>query len=489
MSNDLTRRKLSKTLKPHWVWAIALGSSIGWGSFVLPADWMNEAGPLGVILGLTIGAVLMAIIAISYGVLIRNYPVSGGEFAYAFLSLNRVHAYISGWFLTLGYICIVALNATAFALMFKFVFPNAIERWKMYEVAGWDVYFTEIIIVTTIVLIFTLVNIKGGGLSGRMQFIFCMILVVGVFSIAGLMTANPVTSFENMTPLFKPEISSMAAVLTIVAIAPFAYVGFDNVPQAAEEFKFSSKKALTLIMLAILFAAIIYSFMITATAVAAPWQETSSAELIWGTGTVVKDVLGTGGMIILVIALTMGIFTGLNGFLISSSRVLFAMARGIVLPSMFAKLHSKNNTPYVAIIFAAMVAVIAPWFGRNVLGWIVDMSSVGVSIAYFYTTFTAYKMLKWSKKDPKYDEKINIVSPWRKVVALLGMISSISFLGLLLYPNSPAALGKESLIALLVWIIIGIAFYLIKRKELLSHDRDDLAYLILGEKKFNLKKE
>lgn len=149
--NGLERKKLSKTLKPHWVWAIALGSSIGWGSFVLPADWMAGAGPLGVILGLSIGAVLMAIIAISYGVLIRNYPVSGGEFAYAFLSLNRVHAYISGWFLTLGYICIVALNATAFALMLKFVFPDFIQNMKIYTVAGWDVYFTEIIIVTLLV--------------------------------------------------------------------------------------------------------------------------------------------------------------------------------------------------------------------------------------------------------------------------------------------------------------------------------------------------
>lgn len=122
--NTEKRETLDRTLKPHWVWAIALGSSIGWGSFVMPATWMGQAGPAGVIIGLGIGALLMAIIAISYGVLIRNFPVSGGEFAYAFLGLNRTHAFISGWFLTLGYICIVALNATAFALMLKFIFPH-----------------------------------------------------------------------------------------------------------------------------------------------------------------------------------------------------------------------------------------------------------------------------------------------------------------------------------------------------------------------------
>src|SRR5690625_1869734 len=110
------RETLKKSLKPHWVWAIALGSSIGWGAFVQPTSWMAGVGPLGVIIGFLIGALLMMLIAISYGFLIRSFPVSGGEFAYSYISVGRTHAFISGWFLTLGYICIVGLNASAFAL-------------------------------------------------------------------------------------------------------------------------------------------------------------------------------------------------------------------------------------------------------------------------------------------------------------------------------------------------------------------------------------
>src|SRR5699024_12701791 len=101
---------IKKTLKAHWVWAIALGSSIGWGAFVQPTTWMSEAGPLGVIIGFGIGALLMMLIAVSYGFLIKSFHVSGGECAYPFVSLGRTHAFICGWFLTLGYICIVALN-------------------------------------------------------------------------------------------------------------------------------------------------------------------------------------------------------------------------------------------------------------------------------------------------------------------------------------------------------------------------------------------
>src|SRR5699024_5287650 len=115
---------------------------------------------------------------------------------------------------------------------------------------------------------------------------------------------------------------------------------------------------------------------------------------IWGTGTAIKEVLGTMGLVVLVIALTMGIFTGLNGFIISSSRLLFAMSRAKILPAGFAKLHGKHQTPYIAIIFTVILAMLAPWFGREALTWVVDMSSIGVSIAYFYTCFTAFKLFK-----------------------------------------------------------------------------------------------
>ncbi|HEY4601032.1 MAG TPA: APC family permease [Cerasibacillus sp.] len=243
------RESLKKSLKPHWVWAIALGSSIGWGAFVQPTNWMSEAGPFGVIIGFGIGALLMMLIAVSYGFLIKNFPVSGGEFAYAFISLGRKHAFISGWFLSLGYICIVALNASAFTLMFKYIFPAFIQNLHMYELAGWDVYFTEVIIATLALIVFAYLNIKGSGLTGSMQFIFCVIMVAGVLLLSAFVGISPESSVENMKPFFNPEVTTFSAIISIVAIAPWAYVGFDNVPQMAEEFYFSSQKAFRLIIL------------------------------------------------------------------------------------------------------------------------------------------------------------------------------------------------------------------------------------------------
>lgn len=475
------RKTLKKSLKPHWVWAIALGSSIGWGAFVQPTNWMNTAGPLGAMLGFAIGGLLMMIIAISYGFLIKSFPVSGGEFAYAFVSLGRVHAFISGWFLTLGYICIVALNASAFALMFKFVFPKFVENFYLYQIAGWNVYGTEIILATAVLFIFGYFNIIGSGFSGRLQFIFCAVLVLSVIALTFLVGAQPGAGFANVQPLFPDEKTAFAAIIAIVAIAPWAYVGFDNVPQLAEEFNFSSKKAFNLIIGALFFAILLYVLMILATAMARPWQDLGAENLLWGTGTVVKDLLGSFGMVILVIAVSMGIFTGLNGFIVSSSRLLFAMSRAKYIPEAFSKLHPKHNTPYVSIIFAVAISLAAPWFGREALVWVVDMSSIGVTIAYFYTCYTAYKLFKW-KMTSDFNTSINAVSPVKKAFAGFGIFSSIIFLSLLLIPGSPAFLGIQSRIALVVWIVLGVVFYLFKRKDLNAIPDSEMNYLILGSK-------
>lgn len=474
------RTTLKKSLKPHWVWAVALGSSIGWGAFVQPTDWMSTAGPLGASLGLAIGGLLMMLIAVSYGFLIRSFPVSGGEFAYAFISLGKTHAFISGWFLTLGYICIVALNASALALMMRFVFPSLLENLYMYEVAGGDVYGVEIMVATVALAIFGYLNVRGGVFSGKAQFIFCVVMIIGIVLISLLVGAQPSTGLENASPNFPPGTNAGAAIVSIIAISPWAFVGFDNVPQAAEEFNFSSKKAFGLIIFAIAAAVVLYGMMIFSVAISTPWQKLTATDNVWGTGFAIKELLGNVGLLIVMVALTMGIITGLNGFIISTSRLLFAMSRAKFIPKAFSKLHKKYETPYVSIIFTVLIAMIAPWFGRNVLGWVVDMSSVGVTIAYFYTCYTAFSLFKW-RKDQQYNKGYYVVSPMRKVLAGLGAIVSVVFLGLLIVPGSPAYLEVQSRIALVIWIVMGIIFYLVKRKDYKKVSDKEMSYLILGK--------
>jgi amino acid transporter len=478
------RKKLEKSLKPHWVWAIAFGSAIGWGAFVLPTDWIGQAGPLGVVIGLLLGAALMMIIGVSYGFLIEKFPVTGGEFAYAYIGFGRRFAFMAGWFLTLGYICIVALNASALALLAKFLFPDFVRTGNMYTVAGYEVSIVQIAIASLALILFALLNIRGASFSGQTQFVFSIILILGItlLAVGAIFTEGP--SLAHIEPAFNPEQTALASILTILAIAPFAYVGFDNIPQAAEEFKFEPKKAFGLIIWSLLAAGLAYSAMILITASTMPWQQLlaqiNQTQSVWGTGDAIESYFGRAGVFIIAIAVCMGIFTGLNGFYISASRLTFAMGRARILPDAFRQLHPKYKTPYVGILFTMAICLIAPWFGRQALLWVVDMSSTGVAIAYFFCTATAYKFFRWSDGDSSNDSATT-VAPGKKLLSLIGMISALGFLALLLLPWSPASLGKESYIALLVWILIGVIFYLFNSKRYNSIDRKEMNYLILGK--------
>lgn len=479
MSEMEQREQLEKCLKPQWVWAIAFGSAIGWGSFVLPADWIGMAGPMGAILGLTIGAVLMIVIGVSYGFLIKIYPVTGGGFSYSYLGFGRTHAFFCGWFLTLGYMSIVALNASALALLAKFLIPDVATFGRMYQVAGWDVYLGEVLIASFALILFAGINIRGGSLSGKSQYYFCLLLVAGALFVVLGMLFSDTTSFDNMRPWFNPEISSWAAVFSIVAIAPWAYVGFDSVPQAAEEFDFSPAKAFMLIVMALIMAAVHYGMLIMATAIAMPWGELVAQSPVWGTGEVVKGTMGTLGLTALSLSLAMGIATGLNGFYISTSRLMFAQGRAKFLPEAFGQLHVNFRTPVVGIITTCCICLIAPWFGREVLLWIVDMAATGVAIAYFYCCAAAYRCFKWTAAGKGKDYE-GCVSPFKKILSALGALSALSFLGLLLIPGSPGALKTPSWIALLVWGALGVVLYIKRREHIHGVSKAHLDRMILA---------
>lgn len=472
------RAQLQKTLKPHWVMAVALGSSIGWGCFVLPGDWLAQAGTLGAMTGFLIGALLMMLIAVSYGFMIRKFPVSGGEFAYAFIGYERNHAYLCGWFLTLGYMSIVALNASACALLVKFLSPGFMAKTGlMYQIAGWDVYFGEVLIAGAALILFAYLNIRGAKMSGRLQFIMCMGFLAGAIMLALGCILHPVTIVADAKPLFPPGMKPSMAIMAIVAIAPWAYVGFDNVPQTAEEFDFPPAKAFLLIIVALLLAGLMYCLMIFATAMSSPWEVIAAQKSAWVTGDSISHLLGPVGLVILSISLLMGIGTGLNGFYVSASRLLFAMGRARILPNWFAKIHPKYHTPYNGIIFTCIICFLAPWFGREVLGWIVDMSSLGVTIAYLYTCLVAYHCTKWTG-DKTIDSS---VAPGTKFLALMGVFATVCFLGLLLIPGLPSSLTTPSWIALIVWILMGLGFYIYRNKEFKKIPKENITHLILGE--------
>lgn len=464
------RVELQKGLKQSNVWAIALGTIIGFGCFVLPGDWIQKAGPVGTALGLFLGGLMMLVIGKSYGFMVSNFPVAGGEYAYSYQKFGRNHAFACGWLLTLGYLSVVPLNATALPILAKFVAPHLFTRGYLYTVAGWKVYTFEIMIASSAILVFGFLNYKGVQVMGSIQLLMVILLVGSVALLGGGSFLKSGLEGGNLQPLYAPDKTPLASILAILAIAPWAYAGFDTIPQASEEFGFSPKKALKLIILAILIGAVMYAIVTLGTAVVFPWQELVARKPMWATGESMKASMGFLGLIFLITGVTMGIFTGINGFYLATSRLLFSMGRSKALPAWFAKVHPKYKTPYNAIFFTLLISMVAPWFGRQVILWILDMSAVGTAVGYSYTCLAAYFLSKayWGG--------------WSKTSHFIGFLFALGFLVLLCVPGMPAFMGPQSWVAFALWVGMGITFYTFQAKQYRRLPKKELDYLILGKK-------
>lgn len=462
MKNDV---KLEKKLSPINVLSLALGCIIGWGAFVMPGNtFLVNAGPLGTVIAMLIAAMVMILIAFNYHFMINKYPVAGGEFTYAQMAFGENHAFLCSWFLGLSYLAIVPLNATALALIGRNLMNNVLQVGFHYSVAGYDIYLGEIVLAVVALVLFAWLSICGVKFAGVFQtgLVFALVGGVAIIGIAALL--SPEVKWSNLSPAFYPGASRLSGVLAVVAVAPWAFVGFDTIPQAAEEFKFSPKKTRMIMIFSIFFGALVYVILNTVTAAVIPdgynsWNEyideanSLSGLISLPTFHAAYMLLGNIGLVLVGIAVLAAILSGVIGFYMAASRLLYSMSNDNVLPKWFGKLHEKYKTPSNAILFVLFVSLIAPFFGRTALGWIVDMSSVGAAVGYAYTSAAAFKFAK------KEGNKGIMFT------GLIGFIMGIVFVLLLLVPVFECSLGKESYICLAIWILLGLAFYVWTRRR------------------------
>jgi len=352
------------------------------------------------------------------------------------------------------------MNCTALGLMTRKLFFGVFQFGKMYQVAGYDIWLGEILLSLTVLSIITGLSVRGVRKAGWVQTVMAFSLA-SAFAIILISTFfSPVTHWTNLKPFWGPAANASSkevwqGILAIVAVAPWAYVGFDTIPQAAEEFSFSTRRINGIMIVAIAFGCLVYSCNNLVTAAASPDWTLFIKQHDWAVGAAVEALMGKPGLVILGIAISCAILTGILGFLTATSRLLFSMARDGYVPAWFAYVHPKHHTPSHAIVFCFLVSVCGPFFGRTALGWFVDMSAIGGAIGFGYTCAACLATIRREKK----------IRTGMATLAALGTLFSLGFCALLLIPGLPGCLGLPSYVMLGVWVALGAAFAAFMRKR------------------------
>ena len=265
--------KFLRVLSRREVLALAFGAMIGWSWVVLSADWIKSAGTIGAIMAFLGGGVAMTVIGLTYAELASALPFAGGEHVYSERALGSVASFICTWSIILGYVSVVTFEAVALPTVLDSLIPG-LDRVYLWSVAGWDVYLTWVLVGVAGSVGMTVLNVRGVRMAAVLQTVVVgLILLVGLAFILGSVVAG---NTSNLEPLFEDGFSGITLVLVMV---PFMFVGFDTIPQAAEEINLPFRDIGTVLMLSVFMGVAWYSLIILGVGLMLGPEEYESTDL------------------------------------------------------------------------------------------------------------------------------------------------------------------------------------------------------------------
>lgn len=432
-----TDAKFTRVLGQWDVLAIAFGAMIGFGWIVLTGGFLDEAGTGGAALAFVLGGIVMGFVALTYAELVAAMPQVGGEHQYLLRAIGSKPAFVCSWFLVFGYVSVVAFEAVALPQTMLFLFPDMLAV-KLWTIAGYDVYLSWVAVGVGAAAVMTYLNYRGVRAAAVFQTIAVLFLMaVGAALILGSFSGG---SVSQMDPWFT---GGAAGIIGVLVATPFLFVGFDVIPQSAEEINLPYRKIGIMILVSLVAAISWYVMIMLTVGSSLPAADLAASELavadgmttLWGSESMGK---------ILVLGGVAGILTSWNGFLIGASRLVYAMAESGMLPAWFAQLHPKYKTPKNALIFIGGLSILAPIFGRQMLVWLVDAGSVSLIIAF---AMVAISFVVLRRTEPQMERPFR--TPGGSATGVIAVILATG-LGILFLPGMPAAL-----IWPYEWVIFG----------------------------------
>lgn len=461
MQND---NDVKKVLSRWDVLFLAFGAMIGWGWVVMSGEWILGAGTVGAMIAFVAGGILVIFVGLTYAELASSMPTTGGALIYVLRGVGPKSAFIAAWMLALGYISVVAFEAVALPTVIEYIFPNY-KVGYMYSINDYDVYASWVLVGAAASIFVTIVNYMGVKSAAFLQMVLTIIIaLIGLLLIFGGIFNGEAA---NAQPLFE---GGLGGIMVVAIMTPFMFVGFDVIPQTAEEMKVPAKAIGKILVISVVMAVVWYLAIILAVGLGLDKESLAASTL--STADAMANVFGSDIFgIVLILGGVAGIITSWNAFIVGGSRILYAMADKKMLPAWFGKLHPKHGTPTNGVLFIGGLATIAPFLGRPMLLWLTNAGGLGIVIAYL---LAAVAFVQLRKNEP------DMLRPFRagksSFVGWLAVIFSVFFVALYL-PGMPAALvWPYEWVIIAGWAVLGVLLMIMMRKnfpkEKMSFDKE-----------------
>ncbi len=399
-TNDSTPKGLKKNLSTMHILLYGVGTMLGAGIYVLVGKVAGYAGVFAPISFLVAG-VLAGLTAYSYSLLSPRFPKSGGEIEYVLEATHskRLSALV-GW----GVIFTGFISAAAIAKGFVGYLDIFIE-------------FPDWMVITTVILLLSAVAIWGIGESMVVIGIITCIEVGGlIFIIAASGVSLPEIKEGFIEPVLNAPDYDMLAVFSGAFLAFYAFVGFEDLANVAEEVK-NPKKSMPIALLGSLVISLILYVLVAIVAVVA-----LPLEILSSTKAPMADILAPrgDGYISFIAAISLiAVINGVLAQIIMGARVLFGLARHGNAPSFLNKVHQKFQTPIAATLVMAVIIIFLA----------IAVPIVNLANATSYVIITIFVFVNFSQVILIYrDRKLNMFRTIKFWLPFLGGLLCLVFL-------------------------------------------------------------
>lgn len=457
------KSEFNKVLNAWDVLVIAFGAMIGWGWVVSTGGWIEKGGVLGAAIGFVIGGIMIFFVGMTYAELTAAMPQCGGEHVFSYKAMGSTGSFICTWMIILGYVSVACFEACAFPTIITYLWPGFLKGY-LYTVAGFDIYASWLIVAIVIAFLIMMINIIGAKTAAVLQTVLtCIIGGAGILLIIASVINGTVDNLDGQMFASSSAGLNVKAIIGVAALSPFYFIGFDVIPQAAEEINVPAKKIGSILILSVVLAVVFYALVIVAVGLVMGPQAIVDSEQ--ATGLVTADAMAAAFNAkimakVIIVGGMCGIVTSWNSFLLGGSRAMYSMAESYMIPKFFAKLHPKHKTPINALILIGSLTMLAPFAGRKMLVWISDAGNFGCCVAY---CMVALSFIILRKKEPDMPRPYKV--PAYKFFGTMAVIMSGFMVTMYCIPGSGGSLIAQEWGIVLAWCALGVVFFVFCKKK------------------------
>jgi amino acid transporter len=342
-SPAIARRELPRKLGLVTGMAVVVGVIIGSGIFRVPSPIAAQAGNLtGIGLVWILGGIVALFGALSIAELAAMYPAAGGPYVYLREAYGRPLAFLFGWMWLLTTPISWAAQSLLFAeyLGFFVPIPAAVQH----------------VIAAALIVVVAAANYRSVKLGAVIQnlstgakVLAILCLAVAIFALAPGGAQNPL----NAEPLGVAKWSGIG--IGLVA-ALWAYDGWENLTTLSGEVRNPQRNLPLALIGGVIVVMIVYLLINAAYLRALPLPQLAASKSV--AADAAGAVVGRAGASLVGALVMLSVFGTLNGSILSSPRVFFAMAEDGLFFRTVGKVHPRYQTPHVAIAFIAVLAVV-----------------------------------------------------------------------------------------------------------------------------------